>query len=117
MSLTENPEGSYAEEALQKYGYQQEFRRELKRFASFAIGFSFISITTGIFTTYGFVLINSGPWASGRGHWLLLVNYLFRWFLLHWHLGYRLQAIRINGYHVLLIPKLGGSLAGYPLSS
>jgi hypothetical protein len=44
MSLTENPEGSYAEEALQKYGYQQEFRRELKRFASFAIGFSFISI-------------------------------------------------------------------------
>ncbi len=45
MSLTENPEGSYAEEALQKYGYQQEFRRELKRFASFAIGFSFISMT------------------------------------------------------------------------
>ena len=43
MSLTENPEGSYAEEALQKYGYQQEFRRELKRFASFAKGFSFIS--------------------------------------------------------------------------
>ncbi len=45
MSLTENPQGSYAEEALQKYGYQQEFRRELKRFASFAIGFSFISMT------------------------------------------------------------------------
>ena len=45
MSLTENPEGSYAEEALQKYGYQQEFRRELKRFASFAISFSFISMT------------------------------------------------------------------------
>src|SRR6266550_3845746 len=69
MSLTENPEGSYAEEALQKYGYQQEFRRELKRFASFAIGFSFISITTGIFTTYGFVLINSGP--------LVIVGQLF----------------------------------------
>jgi hypothetical protein len=36
MSLAENPESGYAEEALQKYGYQQEFRRELKRFASFA---------------------------------------------------------------------------------
>jgi hypothetical protein len=46
MSLAENPESSYAEEGLQKYGYQQEFRRELKRFASFAIGFSFISTTS-----------------------------------------------------------------------
>ena len=45
MSLTENPQGNYAEEALQKYGYRQEFRRELKRFAIFAIGFSFISKT------------------------------------------------------------------------
>ena len=45
MSLSENPQGSYAEEALQKYGYKQEFRRELKRFAIFAIGFSFISMT------------------------------------------------------------------------
>ena len=45
MSLAENQQSSYAEEALQKYGYRQEFRRELKRFASFAIGFSFISMT------------------------------------------------------------------------
>jgi amino acid transporter len=76
MSVTENPEGSYAEESLQKYGYQQEFRRELKRFASFAIGFSFISITTGIFTTYGFVLINSGP--LGIWTWpLVIVGQLF----------------------------------------
>ena len=51
MSLAENPESGYAEEALQKYGYQQEFRRELKRFASFAIGFSFISIS-GNLTTF-----------------------------------------------------------------
>ncbi len=76
MSLAENPQDSYAEEALQKYGYQQEFRRELKRFASFAIGFSFISITTGIFTTYGFVLINSGP--LGIWTWpLVIVGQLF----------------------------------------
>ncbi|HWZ20864.1 MAG TPA: amino acid permease [Ktedonobacteraceae bacterium] len=76
MSLAENPQDIYAEEALQKYGYQQEFRRELKRFASFAIGFSFISITTGIFTTYGFVLINSGP--LGIWTWpLVIVGQLF----------------------------------------
>ncbi len=46
---------------IEQFGYKPEFDRTLKRFASFAIGFSFISITTGIFTTYGFVLVNSGP--------------------------------------------------------
>ncbi|HEY5168765.1 MAG TPA: amino acid permease, partial [Thermoleophilia bacterium] len=46
---------------LSEYGYKQEFDRSLQRFASFAIGFSFISITTGIFTTYAFVLNTAGP--------------------------------------------------------
>ena len=45
MSLADNTQNSYAEQAVEKYGYRQEFRRELKRFASFAIGFSFISMT------------------------------------------------------------------------
>jgi hypothetical protein len=44
MSFVENSQSDYAEQAVQRYGYQQEFRRELKRFASFAVGFSFISI-------------------------------------------------------------------------
>jgi amino acid transporter len=50
-----------SDQVLRQYGYQQEFGRTLRRFAAFAIGFSFISITTGIFTTYGFVLSKSGP--------------------------------------------------------
>ncbi len=76
MSLAEDQQSGYAEEALQKYGYRPEFRRELKRFASFAIGFSFISITTGIFTTYGYVLANSGP--LGIWTWpLVIVGQLF----------------------------------------
>src|SRR6266404_7042200 len=76
MSLAEDQQSGYAEEALQKYGYRPEFRRELKRFASFAIGFSFISITTGIFTTYGYVLVNSGP--LGIWTWpLVIVGQLF----------------------------------------
>src|SRR5215472_17746101 len=75
MSTIENAKGN-EDQVLQKYGYQQEFRRELKRFASFAIGFSFISITTGIFTTYGYVLTNSGP--LGIWTWpLVIVGQLF----------------------------------------
>src|SRR2546421_10684376 len=61
MSLTDNAQSGYSDSALQKYGYKQEFRRELKRFASFAVGFSFISITTGIFSTYGGLLNWGGP--------------------------------------------------------
>lgn len=60
MSLVDNV-SSQSEANLQKYGYKQEFRRDLKRFASFAVGFSFISITTGIFSTYGGVLNWGGP--------------------------------------------------------
>lgn len=46
---------------LERFGYKQEFERTIHRFASFAVAFSFISITTGIFTTYGLVLTTSGP--------------------------------------------------------
>src|SRR5713101_8342412 len=76
MSLADNPQSGFAEEALQKYGYRQEYRREIKRFASFAVGCSFISITTGIFTTYGSVLNWGGP--LGIWTWpIVIVGQLF----------------------------------------
>jgi amino acid transporter len=50
---------------LDRYGYRQQFVRSLRNFESFAVAFSFISITTGIFTTFSFVLLNGGP----RGIW------------------------------------------------
>ena len=59
MALTN--ETSNADQLLTRFGYKPEYRREIKRFASFAIGFSFISITTGIFSTYGSVLGWGGP--------------------------------------------------------
>lgn len=46
---------------LARFGYEPAFERSVTRFASFAIAFAFISITTGIFTTYGAVLASSGP--------------------------------------------------------
>ncbi len=45
MALTGNTSGGSAGQNLERFGYRQEFRRELKRFASFAVGFSFISMT------------------------------------------------------------------------
>src|SRR6266851_10201285 len=76
MSLADNTQSFSEDQTLQKFGYQQEYRRELKRFASFAVGFSFISITTGIFTTYGSVLVSSGP--LGVWTWpLVIIGQLF----------------------------------------
>ncbi|HCI82677.1 MAG TPA: amino acid permease, partial [Ktedonobacter sp.] len=62
-TLRETPgsSGGNSDQTLTRFGYQPQFQRELKRFASFAVGFSFISITTGIFTTYGSVLNWGGP--------------------------------------------------------
>ncbi|WP_067176938.1 amino acid permease [Microtetraspora niveoalba] len=52
---------SAADEAISHAGYSQQFKRSLKSFESFAVAFSFISITTGLFSTYGTVLGSGGP--------------------------------------------------------
>lgn len=65
-----------ADQILQHYGYQPIFQRQLRRFASFAVGFSFISITTGIFSAYGTVLNSSGP--LGIWTWpIVIIGQLF----------------------------------------
>jgi amino acid transporter len=45
---------------LPRFGYRQQFVRTLRNFESFAVAFSFISITTGIFTTFAFALTTGG---------------------------------------------------------
>jgi len=54
---------------LPHFGYSQQFVRSLRQFESFAVAFSFISITTGIFTTFGFALNTGGP----RAIWTWLI--------------------------------------------
>src|SRR5262252_3253650 len=56
---------------VERFGYRQQFQRAFRRFASFAVAFSFISITTGIFTTYGSILNSSGP--LGIWTWPLVI--------------------------------------------
>jgi amino acid transporter len=44
----------------QSFGYKQELRRALKLFSLYAVAFSIISITTGLFANYGFGLAHLG---------------------------------------------------------
>jgi amino acid transporter len=46
---------------VERAGYRPELRRTLRMFSMFAIAFSIISITTGIFLNYGFGLSYFGP--------------------------------------------------------
>ena len=56
---------------LAQFGYKQELDRSLGSFSSFAAGFSYISILTGVFQLFGFGFANAGPavWWS----WLVVL--------------------------------------------
>lgn len=46
---------------LERLGYKQELNRNLNFFSNFAIAFSFISATTGIFSLFNYGLTTGGP--------------------------------------------------------
>src|SRR5207249_9431285 len=48
------------DQILASFGYKQELRRALKLFSLYAVAFSIISITTGLFANYGFGLAHLG---------------------------------------------------------
>jgi amino acid transporter len=54
--------GNVSEEAVvNEFGYKQELRRKLRFFSVFAVAFSIISITTGIFLNFAFGFEHLGP--------------------------------------------------------
>jgi amino acid transporter len=48
-------------EQLSKLGYRQELRRSMSMLSNFAVAFSYISVTTGIFALFAFGLGLGGP--------------------------------------------------------
>jgi amino acid transporter len=60
-TVTSGESPGAAEAIVARAGYQPELRRSLKFFSMFAIAFSIISITTGIFLNYSFGLQHWGP--------------------------------------------------------
>lgn len=59
--LTANPAVSADSSDLARFGYKQELERSLGSFSSFAAGFSYISIMTGVFQLFGFGFASGGP--------------------------------------------------------
>ncbi len=52
------PDGS---EDVSRFGYRQQLKRSMRGFSSFALSFSLISMTTGIFAGFGFAIRQFGP--------------------------------------------------------
>ncbi|MGI8714408.1 MAG: APC family permease [Solirubrobacteraceae bacterium] len=71
MATVEAPRSGDSDE-LAGFGYKQELDRSLGSFSSFAAGFSYISILTGVFELFGFGFLNAGPgvWWS----WLVVLG-------------------------------------------
>src|ERR1700761_8934078 len=63
MATVESPQAASANDSgeLAGFGYKQELDRTLGSFSSFAAGFSYISILTGVTALYGFGYLNAGP--------------------------------------------------------
>ncbi len=49
------------DQVLERFGYRQELKRTLGYFSAFALSFSVISVTTGLFANYGHGLQTGGP--------------------------------------------------------
>jgi amino acid transporter len=63
VSVTVNARGSSAgdDAVLESFGYKPQLKRSLRPMALFGIAFSFMSITTSVYTTFGFGLGKFGP--------------------------------------------------------
>src|SRR5579875_3390236 len=60
MADNEQAQAQADEQLLSSLGYRQELKRTLKLFSMFAISFSVISVTTGIFTNFAFATSEFG---------------------------------------------------------
>ncbi len=91
-----------------QFGYAETLERSTGRFASFAVAFAFVSIATGIFTTYGSVLNSSGP--LGIWTWPIVVVGQLAVALL---LGALAARIPVTGYAYQWVSRLANPILGW----
>ncbi|MCH7919374.1 MAG: amino acid permease [Planctomycetes bacterium] len=93
---------------MSRFHYKQELRRTIRLFGSFAVAFSFISITTGIFANYELVLDRSGP--AGIWTWPVVIVGQLLVALVFAELAAKMP---LTGYSYQWVTRLGGSGWGW----
>jgi amino acid transporter len=95
-------------DTISEFGYKQELERGTGKFASFAVAFAFVSIATGIFTTYGSVLKSSGPVAIWT--WpIVILGQLMVAFIF----GSLAARIPVTGYSYQWMSRLANPVLGW----
>ncbi|MFE4373000.1 APC family permease [Streptomyces sp. NPDC056835] len=89
-------------------GAKPGMARELGWYASFSVAFGFVSIATGIFTTYGSVLASSGP----RGIWAWPISVIGQ-LSIALVFGALAARIPISGYSYQWVSRIVGPLWGW----
>jgi amino acid transporter len=95
-------------EGVAEFGYKAEMQRTTGRFASFAVAFAFVSIATGIFTTYGTILISSGP--AGIWTWPIVV---LGQLMVAFVFGSLAARIPVTGYSYQWMSRLANPVLGW----
>lgn len=95
-------------QVMSSFRYAQELKRTIRLFGSFAVAFSFISITTGIFANYKSLLTDSGP--IGIWTWPLVVGGQLLVALVFAELASR---IPLTGYSYQWVTRLAGPTWGW----
>ena len=93
---------------IAEFGYKQEMPRRLGWYTSFAVAFGFVSIATGIFTTYGSVLNTAGP----RGIWTWAIV-VFGQTAVAFVFGALAARIPVSGYSYQWISRLANPILGW----
>ena len=96
------------QQVMSRFRYVQELRRTIRFFGSFAVAFSFISITTGIFENYKSLLADSGP--IGIWTWPLVTCGQLLVALVFAELASR---IPLSGYSYQWLTRLAGPAWGW----
>ena len=108
MKAHPDQKNTHDQKVMSAFHYKQELRRTIRLFGSFAVAFSFISITTGIFANYELVLDRSGP--AGIWTWpVVIVGQLFV-ALVFSELAAK---IPLTGYSYQWVTRLGGNGWGW----
>lgn len=107
-STNPNPAADATAEHVAEFGYTEELERGTGRFASFAVAFAFVSIATGLFTTYGSVLNSSGP--LGIWTWPISVIGQLAVALIYGSLASR---IPVTGYSYQWMSRAANPLLGW----
>ncbi len=108
MTHDSTSSGGQEPSGVARFGYRESFERTTGRFASFAVAFAFVSIATGIFTTYGSVLNSSGP--LGIWTWPIVVVGQLAVALL---IGALAARIPVTGYAYQWVSRLANPVLGW----